>query len=208
MKMFYMMLGEVATNCYILEIGNQQAVAIDIGNGAEKLLKELEKQNLQLKAILLTHGHYDHVSGVEEVRKATGADVYIHEKDAPMLASEEANFAAGCAPWSDYIPVTEYHTLKGNEILKFGELEIKVMHTPGHTAGGVCYLTEDMLFCGDTLFKNNLGRTDIGGNVSDMRDSLRKIASLEKNYKIYAGHFESSTLEEEKLYNPYLRQFV
>ncbi|MBR1528190.1 MAG: MBL fold metallo-hydrolase [Oscillospiraceae bacterium] len=207
MELTQLMLGELATNCYILNIGNQQAAAVDIGNGADKLLKELEKQNLQLKAILLTHGHYDHVSGVEEVRKATGADVYIHEKDAVMLESDRANLA-----WQltndMYHPVTEYHTLRGGEILGLGNQKIHVLHTPGHTPGGVCYLTETMMFCGDTIFKGSIGRIDLGGNQADMKASLRKIAALEKNYKIYPGHFESSTLEEEKLYNPYLRQFV
>ena len=204
MKMIRLMLGELATNSYILNLGNQDAVIIDIGNGAEKVLQALEVYDLNLKAILLTHGHYDHVSGVEQVRQATGAEVYIHEMDAHMLESEKDNLA-----WQltnkEYLPVEEYHTLKDGDILEISGHKIEVMYTPGHTSGGVCYLIEDMLFSGDTLFKGSVGRTDLGGDRETLMRSLKKIASLEKNYHVYPGHFEDSTLDKEKATNPYLR---
>ena len=206
MKFTRLVLGELATNCYILDIGNQQAIAVDIGNGAATLMRELEKNNLQLKAILLTHGHYDHVAGVEAVRKITGAEVYIHEKDAVMLESGEANLS-----WQlkneAYCPVEIYHTLQDGAVLEFNHQKIQVMHTPGHTSGGVCYLTEEIMFSGDTLFKGSIGRTDLGGNQAEMMQSLRKISALEKNYQVCPGHFDTSTLDEEKNYNPYLRNF-
>ena len=204
MEMIQLMLGELATNSYILKLGNQDAIIIDIGNGAEKVLQALEVYHLNLKAILLTHGHYDHVSGVEQVRQATGAEVYIHEKDAVMLKSEEKNLALDF-PNTNYIPVEEYHRLKDGDILEISGHKIEVMHTPGHTSGSVCYLIEDMMFCGDTLFKGSAGRTDLGGNRDELMRSLKKIASLEKNYHVYPGHFEDSTLEKEKASNPYLR---
>ncbi len=206
MKFTRLVLGELATNCYILDIGNQQAIAVDIGNGAATLIRELEKNNLQLKAILLTHGHYDHVAGVEAVRKITGAEVYIHEKDAVMLESGEANLSWQLTNEA-YCPVEIYHTLQDGAVLEFNHQKIQVMHTPGHTSGGVCYLTEEIMFSGDTLFKGSIGRTDLGGNQAEMMQSLRKISALEKNYQVCPGHFDTSTLDEEKNYNPYLRNF-
>lgn len=204
MDLIQLRLGELATNCYILETGNGEAVAFDIGNGAKKVIQALDVYHLQLKAILLTHGHYDHVAGVEAVRKMTGADVYIHEKDAVMLESGDANLSWQLTD-DIYVPVTEYHTLQDGDILQFGERNIQVMYTPGHTPGGVCYLTDDMMFSGDTLFKGSVGRIDLGGNRDEMMQSLRKIASLDKNYQVYPGHFDASTLDAEKKSNPYLR---
>ena len=206
MNLIKLILGELATNCYILETGNGEAIAFDIGDGAKKVIQALEAYHLQLKAILLTHGHYDHVAGVEAVRKITGADVYIHEKDAVMLESGQANLSWQLTD-DVYVPVTEYHTLRDGDVLQFGNCKIQVMHTPGHTSGGVCYLTEDMMFSGDTLFKGSVGRIDLGGNREEMMTSLRKIASLEKNYQVYPGHFDASSLDTEKKSNPYLRSF-
>lgn len=206
MEMIHLMLGEIATNSYILNLGNQDAVIIDIGNGAEKVLQALEVYHLNLKAILLTHGHYDHVAGVEQVRQATGAEVYIHEMDAHMLKSEKDNLAWQLTT-EEYLPVEKYHTLKDSDILEISGHKIEVMYTPGHTSGGVCYLIEDMMFSGDTLFKGSVGRTDLGGNPNELMHSLKKIAALEKNYHVYPGHFEDSTLDKEKASNPYLRKF-
>ena len=207
MKMIRLMLGEIATNSYILNLENQDAVIIDIGNDAEKVLQVLEVYDLNLKAILLTHGHYDHVAGVEQVRQATGAEVYIHEMDAYMLKSEKDNLALNFAN-TNYIPVEKYHTLKDGDILEISGHKIKVMHTSGHTSGSVCYLLEDKMFSGDTLFKGSAGRTDLGGNPDLLKQSLKKIAALEKNYHVYPGHFEDSTLDKEKASNPYLRSVL
>lgn len=204
MELIKLTLGELWTNCYILAIGNGEAIAFDIGGEAQKVLQTLEINHLTLRAILLTHGHYDHIGGVEAVRKATGAEVYIHEKDAVMLESSQANLADELTNEA-YQPVTEYQTVKDNAVLEIGDKKIQVMHTPGHTSGSVCYLMEDRMFSGDTLFKGNIGRTDLGGNVRDMRDSLRKLAALEQDYRVYPGHFGESTLNAEKQSNPYLR---
>ncbi len=206
MELIHLVMGQLETNGYLLHIGGNQAIMIDIGENGETVLPVLEKKGWTLKAILLTHGHYDHVAGVETVRKATGAEVFIHEKDALMLENGKANLANQLTR-NIYQPVQEYHVLKDGEILEWENRKIQVMHTPGHTSGSVCYFIEDMLFSGDTLFKGSIGRTDLGGNPQEMKLSLRKIAGLEKNYFIYPGHFQSSTLENEKKYNPYLRNF-
>ena len=205
MELMRLILGELATNCYLFGCGGSEACAIDIGDNAKKVMQVLNQNHLELKAILLTHGHYDHVAGVEAVRKMTGATVYIHEADAVMLKSAEANLAYQLTE-KEYIPVQEYQTLRDGQILRIGDKEIQVLHTPGHTPGGVCYLTEDMMFSGDTLFKGSIGRTDFpGSNPADMATSLKKLSVLTKNYHVLPGHFDGSTLEFEKSHNPYLR---
>ncbi|MDE6087285.1 MAG: MBL fold metallo-hydrolase [Oscillospiraceae bacterium] len=207
MEMIMLVLGELGTNCYLIGCGGNSVIAIDIGNNPEKVLDTLLEKNLHLKAILLTHGHYDHVSGVEAVRAATGADVYIHELDAVMLTSASANLAEQLTT-QVYQPVQVYQTIRDGDLLQIGTESVKVIHTPGHTPGSVCYLIDNRMFCGDTIFKGSIGRTDLGGNVPDMKKSLRKIAALQQNYELYPGHFFSSTLAAEKLQNPYLRDLT
>lgn len=199
-----MPLGELGANCHIVDCGNAVCAAVDIGSSPARLLAFLEQNGLTLKAILLTHGHYDHIGGVEEVRLATGAEVYIHENDAVMLESGQANLAWQIAD-TPYEPVTAYTTVTDGAEISVGERVFSVMHTPGHTAGSVCYLTEDVMLSGDTLFCGSIGRTDLGGSVPQMRESLTKIRELETDYHIYSGHGAASTLETERRTNPYLR---
>lgn len=203
MKLYTIPLGAIGANCYILGCGGGEAVVIDIGEQPQRLIGFLEQHSLKVNTILLTHGHYDHVGGVEAVRKAYGAKVYIHENDAEMLRSGEANLAADFG--EEFQPVESFETLTDNQILHIGELEIKVLHTPGHTPGGVCYLTEGKLFSGDTLFRGSIGRLDLGGNRDDMIASLRRLVRLEGDYEVYPGHEASSTLDWERANNRYMR---
>ncbi len=204
MKIETLLLGELAANCHIIDCGCGLCAAVDIGNSPEKLLRYLEKCGLKLRAILLTHGHYDHIGGVEAVRQATGADVYIHEADASMLESGQKNLAYQITP-APYQPVTAYKTVQDGDQITVGDLQFSVMHTPGHTAGGVCYRTEDVLFTGDTLFAGSIGRTDLGGNPSLMRASLQKLRDLPGDADVYPGHGSSSSLSAERRSNPYMR---
>ncbi len=204
MKIETLLLGELAANCHIIDCGGGLCAAVDIGNSPEKLLRYLDQSGLQLKAILLTHGHYDHIGGVEAVRQATGADVYIHEADAPMLESAQKNLAYQITP-APYQPVTAYNTVQDGDTITVSELQFSVMHTPGHTAGGVCYRAEDVLFTGDTLFAGSIGRTDLGGNPAQMRTSLRKLYDLSGDAAVYPGHGGSSSLAAERRSNPYMR---
>ena len=197
-------LGGLATNCYIISCGNGGAVVIDIGDGAEKLIAKLAELNLTVIAILLTHGHYDHVAGVEKIRLAYHCPVYIHEADEKMLRSGDANLAWQLTDKS-FLPVQSYELLRDGDSLKIGDLEFRVMHTPGHTSGGVCYFVNDSIFTGDTLFAGSIGRIDLGGNAEQMRESLHKLGKIEGNYNIYPGHFDSTTLAWERDHNPYLR---
>ena len=202
MKLTILQLGVLGANCYVLENGSE-AVAIDIGGSPDRLMKLLNDRGLTLKAILITHGHYDHVDGVEAGRAKTGAPVYIHEADAEMLQSGQKNLAFHFTQ-KPFQPVKEYVTVQEGQTIRAAGLEFTVLHTPGHTPGGVCYKCGDALFTGDTLFCGGIGRIDLGGNRKDMLASLQRLAALPYDAAVYPGHGESSTLEDERRSNPYM----
>ncbi len=197
-------LGELGANCHVVDCGNGICAAVDIGSSPDALLEFLTANHLTLKAILLTHGHYDHIGGVEEVRAATGAQVYIHEADVPMLADAFLNHAAQISP-VPFRAVAEYRTVTDGETITVGSRTFTVLHTPGHTSGSVCFLTEDVMLSGDTLFRGSIGRTDLGGNVQEMRASLKKLCELEGEYTVLSGHGMKTTLDTERRSNPYMR---
>ena len=197
-------LGPLATNCYLVPSGKDKCIIIDIGNDAAKLQAALESRSLTPEAILLTHGHHDHVGGVEAIRSEYHIPVYIHKADELCLRSAQANLWHHYYSDEPFHPVQEYNTLSDGDVLHIGELEITVIHTPGHTPGGVCYQIGDALFTGDTLFAGGVGRIDLGGNAQDMRASLERLANLCGDYEVYPGHMDSSTLDQEREYNPYM----
>ncbi len=205
MKLHHLLLGQLAVNCYIIETENKNAVAIDIGGNYEKLKAFLADKGLTLKKILLTHGHYDHFGGVADAVSDTGAEVYIHEKDAPMLTSEVLSLA--CNITSDpFEAVEKYTTIKEGDVITLDELSFSVMNTPGHTKGCVCYRCGDCLFSGDTLFNLSMGRTDFpGGSHGEMMASLGRLAEIKEDLNVYPGHNSSSTLSFEKKNNPYMK---
>ncbi len=164
-------------------------------------------KNLRLTKILLTHGHFDHMGGVEEVRAAVNAEVFIHEEDAKMLQSSTASLHSSISIMP-FIPVAKYTTLRGGEIISDGEVDFRVLHTPGHSKGSVCYISEDTIFSGDTLFCCSIGRTDFpDGSSQQMRDSLGLLYSLEGDFKVLPGHNEPTELLYEKQNNPYMKPF-
>lgn len=204
MKIHHLQLGELRSNCYIAETEPARCVAIDIGGDSRLLLEFLKLKKLKLTKILLTHGHFDHIGGVSEVAAATGAEVFIHENDAPMLQSASLSLASGISIMP-FKPVTNYTVVSDCCIINDGDVAFKVMHTPGHSMGSVCYIANDVIFSGDTLFCCSVGRTDFpGSNAALMRESLKSICYLSGDYKIYPGHNESTTLDYERKSNPYL----
>lgn len=206
MKIYSLQLGELHSNCYIIETSPKQCVAVDIGGDSQYFLRFLESENLRLTKILLTHGHYDHIGGVEEVRKATGAEVFIHDLDSHMLSSERFSLAAGISRLP-FRPVTEFTAVTDECYINDGSCSFRVLHTPGHSAGSVCYICEDVIFSGDTLFHGSIGRTDFeGSNPIDMRNSLRQLSLLEGDYKVLPGHNEPTTLGCERITNPYMNR--
>jgi len=195
LKVHTLTLGSYQTNCYIIhEEASKTCCVIDPGYDADAILDKLDALGLTLEAILLTHGHFDHVGAVKELAAETQCQVYICTEELsmpPMLTAGQLYY-------------TNTYT-EGSRITLAG-LDITVLHTPGHTPGSVCLLTGNTLFSGDTLFAGSCGRTDLpGGSWSDILKSLRRLAAMEGNFWVYPGHAESTTLAQEKRYNPYLR---
>ncbi len=196
--------GMLLANCYIIETENKNAIAVDAGGDFEKLKRFLNENNLKLTKILLTHGHFDHIGAVEKLSKEYNAEVFIHENDAVMLTDRRASLADDIGGL--YTSVEKFTTVRDGEMITQDELSFEVIHTPGHTLGGVCYKCENSLFTGDTLFKMSMGRTDFpGGSASQLFNSLKKLADLDGNFDVYPGHNDASTLDYERKYNAYLK---
>lgn len=157
-----------------------------------------------LKYILLTHGHYDHILGVNGVKDSFDAKVVISKEDAPMLSSSKLSLAAFTGASQDNIDADIL--VSDGDVIKLGDLDIKVMATPGHTKGCVCYVVDNAVFTGDTLFKLNCGRTDFpGGDGHEMLDSLHKLRDLDGVFYVFTGHGDDSTLPFERAHNQYMR---
>lgn len=199
-------LGELATNCYIVISAAGNAAVIDPADDAQRILDTLGKENAELKMILLTHGHFDHTGAVADLKKQTGAKIYIHSKDECMLDDTIKNVAYLCPGYS-YKPFTADVLVSDGDIIRLDEIEFSVMHTPGHTAGSVVYFADNCMFAGDTIFEGSAGRTDFySGDYIAQRNSLARIAALREDYLIYPGHGSSTTLKQEKKFNQFLRQ--
>lgn len=185
-------------NSYIVTADGKSAVIVDCAE--EGVYDECVKRGLDPAAVLLTHGHFDHVGGCG-VFYAKGVPVYCGEKEADYIFSAENKGIFGGV----YIPDFKiYKTLSDGECIEVAGINFKVIHTPGHTAGGVCYLADNCLFTGDTLFCGSVGRCDLPtGSASELNKSVKKLLALESNLNLYCGHGEDTTSAYEKRYNPY-----
>ena len=194
LKIHTLTLGLYQTNTYIIhEENSKSCCVIDPGYQANTILEKLEELGLTLEAILLTHGHFDHVGAVKDLAADTDCRVFLCAEDTalpPMLT-------AGPLYYTD--------TYADGTILNIAGLCIRIIHTPGHTPGGVCLLVDDVIFSGDTLFAGGCGRSDLGGDWSTLVRSLKRLSQIEGYFKVLPGHGESTTLAYEKRYNPYMR---
>lgn len=208
MKLYMKPVGAIGTNCYIAADESGVCAVIDPGAQGEKLAAFLTEHNLEPEYILLTHGHYDHIGGVNPIRKAfPSARIAIGKDDAEQLYDPEKSLAASHGfPNENYVMKADDLLNEGDEI-HVGEMTFTVMNTPGHTRGCVTYRCGDMLFTGDALFRGSVGRTDLyGGSYPALMASVRKLAALEGNFKVLPGHGMDSTLDDERRGNPYLRE--
>lgn len=190
-----MPLGDYQTNCYLIwNQGSETCVVIDPGYAPELVLLKAKQLGKTVEAILLTHCHFDHVGGVKGIAEQTGCAVYLCEKELSL----PVRLTAGMLHYTD--------TYQEGDVLQLAGLCIRVLQTPGHTEGSVCLIAEDAMFSGDTLFQSSCGRTDLhGGSWTEIRKSLQRLKELEGNYAVYPGHGPSSTLEDERRWNPYMQ---
>jgi len=193
------------TNCFLVaqDVG-QSCVIIDPGDEDEKIIEYIDKNKLTPSAILLTHGHGDHIGAVEPMRKKYNIPVYVGKGDEPLLASPSANMSAIFGHSIECSPAE--HIVSDSDVIKIKDLEFVVFATPGHSPGGVCYYIGNRLFCGDTLFCGSVGRTDLpGGSHSQLIGSIQKsILSLPDDTICYPGHGPATTVGEERRDNPFL----
>ena len=186
------------TNCYILADEKTKAAAIiDPGENVPEIKELVKKDNLDVRAIFLTHGHYDHVGGVAALRKKyKDIPVYLHPEDAGKDTE--------LMPTRALDPVTLW---RDGDVVMVGELQVEVLHTPGHSAGSVTLRCQDVLFTGDTLFTQSVGRTDFpGGSQEALMASLKRLGELEGDYQVLPGHDTFTSLDQERQGNPYLKQ--
>jgi glyoxylase-like metal-dependent hydrolase (beta-lactamase superfamily II) len=200
------MTGSMLANCYIIgDEETKETVIIDPSSEPEELLNIVKRNNLEVKYIINTHGHMDHIGANEGIKEATGAKILIHKDDGDMLGSPTKNLAIFWGQTTKSPPADRF--LKDGETFALGDLKIRVIHTPGHTPGGICLLTENKLFSGDTLFENSIGRTDLpGGSDKLIIASIKNnLLTLSDEIEVYPGHGDETTIGRERKNNPFLR---
>jgi len=202
-------VGPIMANCFILGCEEtREAVVIDPGDETDRILTVLEESDLKVKYIIDTHGHFDHVGGNKKLKDITGADIMIHVLDAPMLNHLSASaaawgFSADDSPSPDKI-------LEEGDTITFGNITLKVIHTPGHSPGGISLYTDGYVFVGDTLFAGSIGRTDFpGGDYKTLISNIRnKLFVLGDDVQVFTGHGPETTIGKEKRFNPFAGERV
>ncbi len=205
MEIVVLTVGPVQTNCYLVSAaGSRECVVIDPGDEAGKIYEYITKKGLECKGILLTHGHFDHITGVAELVSLTGAKTYAYEGEKELMMDARLN---GGSMIGIQVAIEPEVLLRDNQILEIAGLEFKVIYTPGHTSGGCCFYHEEdkCLFAGDTIFMESVGRTDLPtGNGRQLLESVReKVLALPEDVRIYPGHGPETTVGYEKQNNPY-----
>jgi glyoxylase-like metal-dependent hydrolase (beta-lactamase superfamily II) len=201
-----LVVGPIMANCYILGCEEtKEAAVIDPGDETARILMTLAESKLKVKYIIDTHGHFDHVGGNKKMKEATGAEILIHPLDAPMLNG----LAASAANWglsADNSPPPD-RTVEEGDTISFGKITLKVLHTPGHTPGGISLYTDNYVFVGDTLFQGSIGRTDFpGGDYETLISAVKnKLFALDDNVQVLSGHGPETTIGREKGFNPFFR---
>ena len=198
MKLYHLQSGPLNVNTYFLVNNDGQAVVIDSGENYKKVKTVEELYNIKIVAVLLTHAHFDHCGNAKKLQD-DGAQIYISKLDAPKLLNDD-NLGSDFGRKFDYL--TTDKTFEDGDVLQVCGFNIKVISTPGHTDGSVCFLVENLLFTGDTLFLGSVGRTDFkSGNRNDLVQSIKKLFALQGDYAVYPGHDEFTTLEYERKHN-------
>ena len=207
MKIKKYVVGMIGTNCYlVINEETKETVMVDPGAYPAKVKNAVKEQGLKLKAVLLTHAHFDHIMGLSDVMEDVKVPVYVEEADLPMMTDGESNLSStyvrGGYRFEEAVPVSY------GQQLEIAGFQFRVIHKPGHTPGGCCYYMEQegVLFSGDTLFQTSVGRSDFpGGSASALVRSVKeKLLVLPEETHVYPGHMEETTIGYEKLHNPFI----
>lgn len=203
MEILVIPVGYLQENCYIAYDEDKVAVVIDPGDEGQKLVEAIRNRGLDVRYILLTHGHFDHTGAVMEIKNEFGAKLCVSGEDAEMLTDPQLSLAMRQRWKPEDISID--WLLSDGDVIEAGKMRFEVIATPGHSKGSVTYRCENVLFTGDTLFQGDCGRTDLyGGSYEQIKASLRRLADLEGDYQVLPGHGPDSTLEEERLHNMYM----
>ncbi len=198
-------LGGLQTNCYLLADGEAGECAVfDPAAEADRILAAARRHSLRIKYIILTHVHIDHIMALDELKAATGAEIVVHSAEADLLNDSAGTLAQLFAAEP---PRSRADTaVSEGDVLRLGKAELKFIHTPGHTVGGMCVLCGDILISGDTLFAESVGRTDFpGGSHAQLMQSInQKLMTLDDDIQVFPGHGPSTTIGHEREHNPYL----
>lgn len=201
-----LIVGPLASNCYIIwDDKNRIAAIIDPGEDAKDIIKKVDELDIEINYILATHGHFDHVGAVAQLKREIDVEFLAHKGDFFFI--EDGKNAA--RRWGFIIdqPPKPDRFIEDGDIIKIGEHELKVLHTPGHSPGGVSFLHNEMVFCGDTLFQGSIGRTDFRmGSFEELKQSIKsRLYTLPDSTIVYTGHGPSTTIGTEKMFNPFVR---
>ncbi len=196
-------LGQLQANCYLIS-SDKAAVCIDAGDFDTRVLDFFKNNSDKERLILLTHAHFDHIGGADRLRQLTGVKIAIGTEDAPSLCDSAKTlsdiFGIAVAPFCADI------LLNDGEKFSVGDINFTAIKTSGHSIGSMCYLAENMLFCGDTLFEGSVGRTDLyGADSNALLQSLKKLSLLPDDTVVYSGHGSNTTIGNERKYNPYMK---
>jgi hydroxyacylglutathione hydrolase len=204
MRLQRFILGEFKVNTYLFwEENTKEAIVIDPGKPVDQVYSTVFENNLKLVGIILTHGHYDHIVGVSELKSKIDAPVYVHSGDAAMLANPMLNLSQ---LFAGEIILKPDRLLSEGDALCVGNFILTVRHTPGHTPGGICLLGDDLLFSGDTLFAGSIGRADLpGGDEKVLLHSVRSLLSVSDQTRVFPGHGPETRMGIERTVNPFLQ---
>lgn len=206
MNIYRIPAGVYAANCYVVfSDESNEGIIVDPGGDIDDIIKIIDENKVNVKFIVLTHGHGDHIGGVTELKRKYNVPLMVHEDDVELLSDASKNLSLNMVMGS--IELIPDRILKDEDIIEFGDLKALVIHTPGHTKGGICLKIHDHLITGDTLFKGSIGRSDLlGGDYETLLNSIRtKLLVLPDNTIVLPGHGQQSTIKAEKVSNPFLQ---
>lgn len=193
-----LIVGDIQTNCYMVADENTfEAAIIDPGGEVEAIEGIVRASKFIPRCIISTHGHFDHVLGVKKLQKSFQIPFYLHKEDSPMVDGSHSRLAASMGIEVDSLTADKF--LADGDIISVGKIRLKVIHTPGHSKGGICLYSDKVLFSGDTLFAGDVGRTDlVGGSTEELKNSLKKLFELPASTKVYPGHGPETDIRTEK----------